>query len=70
MLDNIPEKINGQYDPYELMVTRPDVKSLLIMKEMLIKEDDMKSIKTLIDLGANVNYVNENSLSILHYACF
>lgn len=55
-------------DPYELIIISPNDKAKMIMSECLQVEPNTELIQMLINLGANINWVNDFSLTPLHFA--
>ena len=57
-----------EFDPYELMIISPGKKADMIMDECHDDYPNMKLIETLITMGADINWKNEEGFTCLHKA--
>ena len=59
------------YDPYELMITPPNKKAEMIIKEIEKRDKaNLNLVRDLIALGANVDWQNNNGWTALHWCAY
>ena len=56
-----------QFDIYELMITPPNKKAEMIISEVVKDNPDISLIKTLIHIGANMDWHDESGRTPLHW---
>ena len=54
------------YDPYELMITPPNNKGDMIVRELEKPEPNQSIVRDLITLGANLDWQGNDGMSALH----
>ena len=59
-----------QFDIYELMITPPNKKAEMIISEVVKDNPDISLIKTLIHIGANVDWPDESGRTPLHWSSY
>ena len=55
------------YDPYELMITPPNNKGDMIVRELEKPEPNQSIVRDLITLGANLDWQGNDGMSALHW---
>ena len=58
------------YDPYELMITPPNKKAEMIIREINKREPNLNLVSDLIVLGANLDWQNNDGWTALHWCAY
>ena len=59
-----------QFDIYELMIIPSNKKAEMIIDEVVKDNPDISLIKTLVDLGANLDWPDESRRTALHWSAY
>ena len=58
-----------EYDIYELMITTPNKKAEMIMKEIKKSEPNLNLVQDLITMGADINWYDEKDYNQKWMVC-
>ena len=61
-------KLFEDFDPYELMMITPQKKTQMIIDELASGKPDLTLVKTLITMGAELDWKDEDGWTVLNYS--